>query len=563
MRIDVLEEELARLDAEGRTPKFIYTVPSFQNPAGRDAVARAPAPAGRDRAPARAARARGQPVRDAALRGRAAADAVLARRRRVRDLPRHVLEDPLARPAARLDRGAAARARQAQPRQGRRRPVLLAAVAAVRAHSTSPSATGSTYVRKLTGVYRRRRDIMLEALAEHFPREATWTRPQGGLFIWARLPDYIDTTDLLARALRDHVAFVPGRAAYLDGRGGSEMRLNFSGVGDDEIREGIRRIGEVVREQVALYGTLTGRRAAPGRARPRRAAATRPADPPRVLPLRGARPDEGRGPQGRRLARAAGLAALGRARRARARPARPRGGPDRRRPGPRRPARRRAARRGVRGAARPRRRGRHGPGAARAARDPLHGLRPVGLHPLHGQGGRQARAARRRACRRPTSTRSARRRSRSSAPRGRCRRSRSASTSRSWSSRPARARRSGSSSPRTAADVPGRDRLRVLLRHQGPARAPRGGARPRGLGARGPGRARGAADRGGRAARGGLLRLRGPLRDRPHGRSSARPSCRTRSPRGPRELALDDLPRARLLRLRARRPDARRGHRAS
>ena len=51
---------------------------------------------------------------------------------------------------------------------------------------------------------------MLEALAEHFPREATWTRPGGGLFLWATLPEYIDTTDLLARALRENVAFVPG-----------------------------------------------------------------------------------------------------------------------------------------------------------------------------------------------------------------------------------------------------------------------------------------------------------------------------------------------------------------
>ena len=51
---------------------------------------------------------------------------------------------------------------------------------------------------------------------------------------------------------------MPGRAAYLDGRGGSEMRLNFSGVGDDDIREGVRRIGKVVKEQLALYGTLTG-----------------------------------------------------------------------------------------------------------------------------------------------------------------------------------------------------------------------------------------------------------------------------------------------------------------
>jgi 2-aminoadipate transaminase len=132
------------------------------------------------------------------------------------------------------------------------------------------------YVRSLIDIYRRRRDVLLDALAEHFPREAEWTHPEGGLFIWATLPDYIDTTDLLARALQEHVAFVPGRAAYVDGRGGSSMRLNFSGVGVDDIREGLRRLGEVVREQVELYGTLTG--AAPKSA-PRRDPVR--ADPPR------------------------------------------------------------------------------------------------------------------------------------------------------------------------------------------------------------------------------------------------------------------------------------------
>ena len=106
---------------------------------------------------------------------------------------------------------------------------------------------------------------MFAAMEEFFPAEATWTQPQGGLFLWVQLPDYLDTTDLLARALREHVAFVPGRAAYLDGRGGSEMRLNFSGVNEDEIREGIRRIGKVIAEQVALYGTLTGHQPAPKR----------------------------------------------------------------------------------------------------------------------------------------------------------------------------------------------------------------------------------------------------------------------------------------------------------
>jgi len=124
------------------------------------------------------------------------------------------------------------------------------------------------YVRSLSELYRRRRDVMLDALAEHLPREATWTHPEGGLFVWATLPDYIDTTDLLARAIEERVAFVPGRAAYVDGRGGSSMRLNFSGVTEDEIREGIRRLGEVVREQVALYSTLSGEVTAPRSAAP-------------------------------------------------------------------------------------------------------------------------------------------------------------------------------------------------------------------------------------------------------------------------------------------------------
>jgi 2-aminoadipate transaminase len=137
------------------------------------------------------------------------------------------------------------------------------------------------YVGSLRDLYRRRRDAMLDALAEHFPQEAQWTYPQGGMFLWATLPDYIDTTDLLARALGEKVAFVPGRAAYVDGRGGSSMRLNFSGSGEDDVREGIRRIGKVVREQVGLYGTLTGAEPAP----PPRARRPTPDAPSNVLPL--------------------------------------------------------------------------------------------------------------------------------------------------------------------------------------------------------------------------------------------------------------------------------------
>src|SRR5262249_9886245 len=70
------------------------------------------------------------------------------------------------------------------------------------------------YIADLSEIYKRRRDVMVDALAENFPAGATWTEPEGGLFIWATLPGFIDTGDLLARALRDDVAFVPGQAAY-------------------------------------------------------------------------------------------------------------------------------------------------------------------------------------------------------------------------------------------------------------------------------------------------------------------------------------------------------------
>ena len=126
---------------------------------------------------------------------------------------------------------------------------------------------------------------MLDALAEHFPPQAEWTRPSGGLFIWATLPDFIDTTDLLARALRENVAFVPGEAAFLDGRGRSSMRLSFALCDDDTLREGIRRIGEVVTEQVELYGTLTGMEVPRERERPAPAPAAEEDPGGRVLPL--------------------------------------------------------------------------------------------------------------------------------------------------------------------------------------------------------------------------------------------------------------------------------------
>jgi 2-aminoadipate transaminase len=257
MKIDVLEETLARLDREGITPKFIYTIPTFQNPGG--------------------------------------VTMSLERRRRLVKIARQrellILEDnpygmlryggtPL--PTLReLDGGefvmylgTFSKILSPGIRMGwleAPAPVLAKVNIAKQAADLCPSslsqylvityfeqADWKDYVKTACSVYVKRRDAMLGALERYFPPEATWTKPDGGLFIWATLPEVINTTDLLAKALSANVAFVPGEGAYMDGRGLSSMRLNFSGSNEEEIVEGVRRIGEVIAGQLELWRTMTG-----------------------------------------------------------------------------------------------------------------------------------------------------------------------------------------------------------------------------------------------------------------------------------------------------------------
>jgi len=261
MRLDELETTLDRLAAEGRSPKFIYSIPSFQNPGGVTLSLE------RRRRLVEIARARQLLVLEDNPYGLLRYEGDPLPTLRSLDGGDYVVYvgtfSKILAPGLRLGWVVAPRPVLQKLNLGKQAADLCSSSLAQFFVAAFVASGGwRQYVHTLTDVYRRRRDTMLEALAEHFPREAEWTRPQGGLFIWATLPDYIDTTDLLARALREHVAFVPGRAAYLDGRGGSSMRLNFSGVDEGQIREGVRRIGAVVREQVALYGTLTGSPAA-------------------------------------------------------------------------------------------------------------------------------------------------------------------------------------------------------------------------------------------------------------------------------------------------------------
>lgn len=258
MRIDLLEEALNRLDREKRRPKFIYTIPNFHNPAGVS----------------------------------------MSRERRVRlvELARHrgliVLEDnpygqlrfegeqlptlysldeddnviytstfsKIISPGIRLGWVVAPTPILQKINLGKQAADLCPSTFAQKVvNEYFKEARWQDYVERTTRIYRARRDAMLAALEEYFPEEASWTHPHGGFFIWATLPEYLDTTDLLALAIEQQkVAFVPGAGGWADGSGRHHMRLAYSTVPEDKIEEGIKRLAKVIREQMELYKALKG-----------------------------------------------------------------------------------------------------------------------------------------------------------------------------------------------------------------------------------------------------------------------------------------------------------------
>jgi 2-aminoadipate transaminase len=264
MPIDALEEKLDELAAQGRRPKFIYTIPNFQNPGGVTmslARRRRLVEVAREREllvlednPYGLLRYEGEPLPtlhslDAAARDGASDLVIYA----------GTFSKILA-PGLRLGWAVAPRPVLEKLNLCKQGTDLCSSPVTQMFVATYFAEEGAwlRHIERLCDLYRARRDAMLEALAEHFPAGSAWTRPEGGLFIWATLDERIDTTDLLALArTSEGVAFVPGRAAYMDGRGASSMRLNFAGIPEPDIREGIRRIGKAISEQLSLLGSLT------------------------------------------------------------------------------------------------------------------------------------------------------------------------------------------------------------------------------------------------------------------------------------------------------------------
>nr|WP_320783213.1 PLP-dependent aminotransferase family protein [Streptomyces sp. CRN 30] len=116
------------------------------------------------------------------------------------------------------------------------------------------------HVRRVAGAYRERRDAMLAGLADALPAGSRWTRPEGGMFLWVRLPAAYDTAELLPEVVRHDVAYVPGAPFYAGAPDRSTMRLCFVTQTPEEIGEGLRRLGAALLPATAVRATGRGRR---------------------------------------------------------------------------------------------------------------------------------------------------------------------------------------------------------------------------------------------------------------------------------------------------------------
>jgi DNA-binding transcriptional MocR family regulator len=150
---------------------------------------------------------------------------------------------------------------------GIRDKLVLAAEAAVLCHSSLAQLMVREYltsqpwqeqVKVFRELYRERRDAMLEALAAVMPDGCRWTRPAGGFYVWLQLPPGLNSKAMLPRAISSRVAYVPGTGFFTGGAGGEFLRLSYCFPEPARIREGVRRLAEVVGTETELRSTFSG-----------------------------------------------------------------------------------------------------------------------------------------------------------------------------------------------------------------------------------------------------------------------------------------------------------------
>jgi 2-aminoadipate transaminase len=249
-----LRDAIARLRADGKRIKFLYTVPTFSNPAG------VTLPWARRLEILEIARSNGILVLEDNPYG------LLYFEGQAPHAMRSVEEDGVIylgtfsktlAPGFRLGWAIAPHAI--------REKLILANEAAVLSPSSFTQHIVSEYLATadwrgqidiFRGVYRERRDAMLTALDDYLP-DLSWTHPAGGFYVWVTLPENLDSKSMLPRAVKELVAYTPGTAFYADGGGRNKMRLAFCYPTPDFIREGIRRLSTVINGELELLTTFS------------------------------------------------------------------------------------------------------------------------------------------------------------------------------------------------------------------------------------------------------------------------------------------------------------------
>jgi 2-aminoadipate transaminase len=264
-----LSEAIVRVRASGRRIKMIYTIPSFHNPAGVSQGAQ------RRLEILAVAQQAGILVLEDDPYGLLGFDGEVPRAMRADDADGVIYLGSFSKTIA-----SGLRVGWAVAPHGVREKLVLAAESAVLCPSNFAQLTISEYlatqpwrqqVKVFRELYRERRDALLESLQAMMPEGTTWTIPAGGFYSWLTLPNGLDATAMLPRAIAALVAYVPGTGFYVDGQGRQNLRLSYCYPEPDRLREGVRRLAAVVEGELELantFGTTSGLNAASGSSMP-------------------------------------------------------------------------------------------------------------------------------------------------------------------------------------------------------------------------------------------------------------------------------------------------------
>lgn len=249
-----LDEAIRQVRASGRKIKLIYTIPSFHNPAGvTQGLQRRQEILG-------IAQREGIAILEDDPYGLLGFDGEPPRALRADDADGVIYLGSFSKTIA-----SGLRVGWAVAPHGVREKLVLAAEAAVLCPSNYAQLTVSEYlatqpwreqIKTFREVYRERRDALLESLAMLMPEGTTWTVPAGGFYSWLTLPHGLDATAMLPRAVANLVAYVPGTGFYVDGQGRQNLRLSYCYPEPDRIREGVRRLAQVIEAELELAATF-------------------------------------------------------------------------------------------------------------------------------------------------------------------------------------------------------------------------------------------------------------------------------------------------------------------